>query len=116
MRILLDECVDWRLLRDLAQHDVKSARQVGLSSTDDGDLLRRAQLQFDVLITTDKNLAFQQNVGRFEIAVVVLQGRSSRLHHLRELVPQLLGTLPSLRRGGVHWISWRDNAPNPSSG
>ena len=74
MRILLDECVDWRL-RDLPQHDVKSARQAGLSSTDDGSLLQHAQADFDVLITTDKNLAFQQNVGRFEIAVVVYRGK-----------------------------------------
>jgi len=110
MRILLDECVDWRLLRDLTQHEVKSARQAGLSSTDDGDVLRMAEREFDVLITTDKNLAFQQNVGRFAIAVVVLQGRSSRLRHLRELVPQLLADLPVLTRGRVHWISWGDNA------
>jgi predicted nuclease of predicted toxin-antitoxin system len=110
MRILLDECVDWRLLRDLTQHDVMSARQGGFLSTDDGDLLRRAQQEFDVLISTDKNLAFQQNVGRFEIAVVVLQGRSSRLRHLRELIPQLLKDLPLLAGGDVHWISWRNNA------
>jgi predicted nuclease of predicted toxin-antitoxin system len=110
MRILLDECVDWRLLRYLIEHNVKSARQAGLASTDDGELLRHAQRAFEVLITTDKNLAFQQNVGRFDIAVVVLQGRSSRLHHLRELVPQLLAALPLLARGDVHWISWRDHA------
>jgi predicted nuclease of predicted toxin-antitoxin system len=109
MKILLDECVDWRLLRDLIEHDVKSARQAGLASTDDGDLLRHAQREFEVLITTDKNLAFQQNVGRFDIAVVVLQGRSSRLRHLRELVPQLLAALPQLTRGDVHWISCRDH-------
>lgn len=115
MRVLLDECVDWRLLRDLAPHDVKSARQAGLSSTDDGDLLRHAQRQFDVLITTDKNLAFQQNVGRFEIAVIVLQGRSSRLRHLRELMPQVLTALPVTVRGNVHWISWRDIG-SPTSG
>lgn len=108
MRILLDECVDWRLLRELTVHDVKSARQAELAGTDDGNLLRRAQLEFDVLITTDKNLAFQQNVGRYDIAVVVLQGRSSRLGHLRELVPQLLVKLPLLARGNVHWISWHD--------
>lgn len=90
MRILLDECVDWRLLRDLTQHEVKSARQASLASTDDGDLLRHAQLEFD--------------------AVVVLQGRTSRLHHLRELVPQLLADLPLLVRGSVHWITWRDHS------
>jgi len=89
---------------------VKSARQAGLLNMSDGDLLRHAQPEFDVLLTTDKNLAFQQNVGRFEIAVVILQGRSSRLRDLRELVPQLLEQLPLLTRGTVHWISWRPGA------
>lgn len=110
MKLLLDECVDWRLLRDLAPHDVKSARQAGLSGAADGDLLRLAQREFDVLITTDKNLAFQQNVGRFEIAVIVLQGRSSRLRDLRELLPPLLASLPLLTSGEVRWISWRESA------
>ena len=108
MRILLDECLDWRLLRDLPQHDVQSARQAGLSHIDDGALLRQAEQRFDVLITTDKNLAFQQNVGGFEIAVVVLQGRSTRLRDLRELVPRLLDRLALLTPSTVYWCSWRD--------
>jgi predicted nuclease of predicted toxin-antitoxin system len=107
MKILLDECVDWRLLRDLTWHEVKSARQAGLTSVDDGALLRQASSEFDVLVTTDKNLAFQQHIAGFAIAVVVLQARSSRLRDLRELVPRLLRDLPSLKPGIVHWISWR---------
>jgi predicted nuclease of predicted toxin-antitoxin system len=90
MRILIDECVDWRLLRDLPNHDVKTVRQMGWSETVNGALLTLAEQSFDVLVTTDKNLSFQQNVGRFKIGVVVLRARSARLRHLRELVPALV--------------------------
>lgn len=64
MRILIDECVDWRLLRDLPTHDVKTVRQMGWTETVNGALLTLAQDHFDVLVTTDKDLSFQQNVVR----------------------------------------------------
>ena len=108
MRILLDECVDWRLLRDLPSHDVKTVRQMGWSETVNGALLTLAEQKFDVLVTTDKNLSFQQNVARFTIGVVVLRARSARLRHLRELVQTLLKILPDVKSGEVHTLSWRD--------
>ena len=108
MKILIDECVDWRLLRDLPGHDVKTVRQMGWLETVNGALLRLAEQQFNVLITTDKNLSFQQNVALLNIGVVVLSARSARLRHLRELVPVLLKILPDVRRGEVHTLSWRD--------
>jgi len=108
MRILIDECVDWRLVRDLPGHDAKTVRQMGWTETVNGALLRLAEQNFDVFITTDKNLSFQQNVRRFKIGVVVLRARSARLRHLRELVPSLLRILPEVRHGEVHTLSWRD--------
>lgn len=110
MKLLIDECVDWRLLRDLSNHDVKTVRQMGWTETVNGALLTLAEENFDVFITTDKNLSFQQNVPRFRIGVVVLRARSARLHHVRELVPRLLAVLPEVRNGEVHTISWRDPA------
>ena len=111
MRILLDECVDWRLLRDLPGHDVKSVKQMGWSETVNGALLALAETAFEVLVTTDKNLSFQQNLPRFGISVVLLRARSSRLRHLRELVPKLLAALPDVKPGEVLTISWRDVQP-----
>jgi predicted nuclease of predicted toxin-antitoxin system len=108
MRVLIDECVDWRLLRDLPNYDVKTVRQMGWNETVNGALLTRAEQHFDVLVTTDKNLSFQQSVPRFKIGVVVLRARSARLRHLRELVPALLKTLPTVKAGEVHTLSWRD--------
>ena len=108
MRILIDECVDWRLLRDLPNHEVKTVRQMGWTETVNGALLGLAEQSFDVLVTTDKNLSFQQNIPRFRIGVVVLRARSARLRHLRELVPLLLKILPDVKRGEVRTLSWRD--------
>ena len=108
MKVLLDECVDWRLARDIIGHDVKAAGQMGWTTIKNGELLALAAEQFDVFVTVDRNLSFQQNVPAFEIAVIVLHARSARLRHLRELVPTLLRLLPSVRPGEVHNLSWRD--------
>ena len=62
MRVLLDECVDWRLLRDLVGHDVKTARQMGWSTVRNGELLRLCVAHFDAFVTVDRNLSFQNRV------------------------------------------------------
>ena len=75
MRVFLDECIDWRLARDLVGHEVKTARQMGWTSIENGELLALASRQSDVFLTVDRNLAFQQNVPGLTIAVVVLHPR-----------------------------------------
>ena len=108
MRILLDECVDWRLLRDLAGLDVKTVRQMGWTETKNGALLTLAATHFDVFVTVDKNLSFQQNIDALPFAVVVLSGRSSRLKDLRTLIPELRQILACLRPGEVRVIGEGD--------
>lgn len=73
MRILLDECIDRRLAKDIEGHEVRTVPQMGWAGIKNGDLLVRAQDQFDVFVTVDRNLSFQQNLPYFNIAVVVLQ-------------------------------------------
>ena len=74
--MLLDECVDRRLAADIQGHDVKTVPEAGWASLKNGDLLSRAQHEFDVLVTTDRNLPFQQDLSRFSIAVIVLRAQS----------------------------------------
>jgi uncharacterized protein DUF5615 len=62
VKILLDECVDWRLARDLVGHDVKTARQMQWTAIKNGELLALAPAEFDVFVTVDRNLSFQQNL------------------------------------------------------
>jgi predicted nuclease of predicted toxin-antitoxin system len=99
MKVLLDECIDWRLSRDLTGHDVKTARQMGWSSIKNDELLALAAAEFDVFVTVDRNLSFQQNLIALPIAVVVLQSKSNRLADLRVLVPDLLKAFGTVQRG-----------------
>jgi len=99
VRILLDECVDWRLAREFAGHEVKTARQMGWATIKNGELLALAANDFDVFITVDRNLAFQQNLAAFSIVVVVLRARTNRLGDLSALVPKLLVAIESARPG-----------------
>ena len=82
MRLLVDECVDWRLVRDLLEHETRTVRQAGWEDLDDGELLELAAREFDVFITVDKDLPNEQNLPSFEIAVIVLRGRTTRLADL----------------------------------
>ena len=105
MRVLLDECVDWRLLRDLAGHDVKTARQMGWSEVKNGKLLLLAAEHFDVFVTVDRNLSFQNKVVDLPLAVIVLCAPTYRLVALRALLPQLLPAIESASAGHVALIS-----------
>lgn len=99
MRVLLDECVDWRLARDIAGHDVKTARQMGWSTIKNGELLALASQEFDVFVTVDRNLSFQQNLVSFSVAVIVLRARTNRLADLRLLIPELLSAIETAKPG-----------------
>ena len=102
--ILLDECVDWRLARDIAGHDVKTARQMGWTAIKNGELLAQASAEFDVFVMVDRNLSFQQNLPSLGIAVVVLRARSNRLAELRQLIPKLAAALKDARAGAVTFV------------
>jgi hypothetical protein len=101
MRIFLDECIDWRLGRDLVGHEVRTARQMGWAAIGNGELLALASQAFDVFLTVDRNLAFQQNVGTLTIAVIVLHAPTNRLADLRPLVPRLLAAIDAAKPGLV---------------
>ncbi len=79
MRLLLDECVVRKLKRDLVGHDVSTVVEAGYSGLKNGALVRAAEGNFDVLITVDRNLPFQQNIGSLQIAVLVSNVRGYHL-------------------------------------
>ncbi|MBN1674341.1 MAG: DUF5615 family PIN-like protein [Kiritimatiellae bacterium] len=72
-KILLDECVDRRLVEQIAGHEARTVPDAGWASLKNGELLSLAQIEFDVFITTDRNLMFQQNLPKFDIGVIVLE-------------------------------------------
>jgi hypothetical protein len=104
VRVFLDECVDWCLARDIVGHDVKTARQMDWTTIKNGALLALASDHFDVFVTVDRNLSFQQNLNAFSIAVVVLQAKTNRLADLRPLVPGRLATIESAIPGAAQSV------------
>ena len=99
MKILLDENLDWRLRRDLAGHTVESVPLIGWAGLKNGALLLRAQESFEVMITMDAHLPYQQNLPQFKIAVIALRARSNRLADTRPLMPGVLKILTSIQPG-----------------
>ncbi len=79
--------------------------QAGWAGIKNGRLLKLAATAFDVLITVDRNLSFQQNLDGLEIAVVVLRAKSNRFEDLRPLVPKVLSALASIELGGVEVVN-----------
>jgi len=88
----------------MAGHEVKTARQMGWMTIKNGELLALAAEAFDVFVTVDRNLSFQQNLPAFTIAVVVLRAPSNRLADLQMLVPDLLAAIPAATRGAVTYV------------
>jgi predicted nuclease of predicted toxin-antitoxin system len=104
VRVFLDECIDWRLSREIVGHEVSTARQMGWMTIKNGELLRLAAEQFDVFVTVDRNLAFQQRIVDLPIDVIVLRAKSNRLTDLKPLVPGLLAAFGKVKRGRVVFV------------
>jgi predicted nuclease of predicted toxin-antitoxin system len=90
VKLLLDECVDRRLARDLIGHSVSTVPRRGWAGIKNGELLALAEDEFDVFITVDRKISTQQDLTKFEIPVLLLRARTNRLEDIRPLVPELL--------------------------
>ena len=90
MRILLDENVPRRLAAYIStDHAVVTVQARGWAGKKNGDLIRLAQDEFDVFITMDQGVEYQQNVPQFQIAVITLNTKTNRLSDVVPLVPEL---------------------------
>jgi hypothetical protein len=102
VRALLDECVPRRLLRELPGLPVSHVRDEGWAGRRNGELLRlMVAAGFDVLVTVDRNLVYQQNVAAAGVAVIVLHARGNRTQDLVPLIPPLRDALAAARPGQV---------------
>ncbi|HEY5403132.1 MAG TPA: DUF5615 family PIN-like protein [Pyrinomonadaceae bacterium] len=99
MRVLLDECVPRKLKRVLGDHEVVTVTENGWSGLKNGELLKLAQANFDVFLTMDQNLSFQQNLKRFDIGIVLMVARNNRLKTLLPLMPEVLVAIDQTKAG-----------------
>ena len=104
MKILLDECVDQRFRRDLVGHDVATVQESGWAGKKNGEILALAAKTYQVFITVDRNLYFQQNFSDFNIAVLVLVASTNRPADLKPLAKEVSSEFPLLKPGQVSLI------------
>ena len=94
MRVLLDECVPRPLVKLLPGHQVSTVQQAGWDGIGNGELLLRAEGQFDAFITADRNLRYQQQLSRRKIGIVELPTNDWSI--LKNLGPAVNDGLKSL--------------------
>ena len=104
MKVLLDECVDARFAPHVTGFDTQTVVGKGWSGISNGKLLNLAQAEFDVFVTVDKNLSFQQNLPKYSIAVILLHCKSNRVQDLLLLMEELLEAIPGAPRGEVSHV------------
>jgi predicted nuclease of predicted toxin-antitoxin system len=97
MKILLDECVPWPIHKVLADHECVTAQRRGWGGIKNGELLRRAEAEYDLFITTDQNIQYQQNLAGRRIAI--LQLSTNKLRALLAAATQLQSAVVTIRPG-----------------
>lgn len=102
MRILLDECTPRPIKRELKDYKVRTVVEMGWSGKKNGELLKLMQQNdFTILLTTDQNLRYQQNLKESGVAIVVLVAPSNRLADLLSLMSNTCDVIKSISAGEV---------------
>ena len=101
MRILFDECVPRPLRRYFTGHFVATVARMGWSGIKNGDLLALADKQFDVLLTVDRGIPFQQNLSNRNIAILLLIAKDTKIETLQPFMPEALAALKDIQLGEV---------------
>jgi hypothetical protein len=105
MKLLLDECVTNYLKPEFAGHDVSTIDEAGFKGLKNGKLLEAAAGTFEVLVTVDQSLRFQQNLENLSIAILVLRARRTAYPFLKPLIPKALEALETIQIGDVIVVS-----------
>jgi predicted nuclease of predicted toxin-antitoxin system len=108
MKILIEECAPRDLKLSLAAHghECYTVQEVGWSGKKNGELLALAERRFEVLVTLDKNLQFQQKLSGRNIAVLLIGARSNDLDDILPHIPECLSALHSIQPGQIVRVGW----------
>jgi predicted nuclease of predicted toxin-antitoxin system len=114
-RILFDENMPRKLRRDLPAYDVRTVQEEGWAGLENGSLLARAEQVFDVLLTADQRMRYQQNIARFNIAVVVIETSDTTISNLQRLLPTIRQAIAGASPGTVLIVTtaWSGGQPRP---
>jgi hypothetical protein len=105
MRVLFDQGTPAPLRRALAPHEVSTAFELGWSNLENGDLLRAAEGRFEVLVTTDQNLRYQQNLTGRQLAILVLP--TTNWLEIQRHQDEVAAAVDSLPPGEYRELRWK---------
>ena len=97
MKIIIDECVPHIVKRRLPQREIKTVQEMGWAGVKNGKLLKLVEAEFDVFITSDKNLRYQQNLQNRKMAILLLP--SNQIPIIINLLPQIDEELEKMKSG-----------------
>jgi hypothetical protein len=105
MKILLDECVTKKLKPHLNEYEIFTVTEMGWSGLKNGKLMTACvENAFDILLTIDKNLAFQQNLEKYYVTIVVLNTLTSKIEDIIPLIPAFKKQVSNVEKGKVYLI------------
>ncbi len=105
MKILLDECVTKKAKALLAEFDVHTVSEMGFDGLKNGKLLAQAvDSGFDILLTIDKNIDYQQNISKIKITIVILDVLKSSIKFIEELIPEFKSRIGTFEKGKAYRI------------
>lgn len=103
MKILIDECLPKNIAREFQGRFVKTVREMGWNSMANGELMNAAiKNEFEVFVTIDNNLQYQQNLKKYNLIVVVLVALKNELELLKPIIPKVLENLNKLEKGRAY--------------
>lgn len=104
MKVLLDECLPRKLKLEIEADFVQTVPEAGWAGKQNGELLRLAQTDFDVLLTNDQNMEHQQNLDKFDLAFIVLVAPTNDIDDLRPFMSLVNETLKTIETGEIKYI------------
>ena len=111
MKILLDECVTKRLKPHLAEFEVLTVSEIKWNGIKNGRLMTLCvDNQFDILLTIDKNMMFQQNLGKYKLTIAVLNSSTSKIEELVQFVPSFKAQVEKFEKHKAYIID-KQNEP-----
>ena len=104
MKVLLDECLPKKLKREVEADFAQTVPEAGWAGKKNGELLRLAEANFDVLLTNDQNLEHQLNLKNFNLAILVLVAPTNDVEDLKPLMPDANQALKTIRAGEIKYV------------
>src|SRR5512145_776274 len=104
-RVLLDESLPRQLAPLLVGHEAQTVPEAGWAGLSNGELLRRAATRFDVLVTGDRSIQYQQNLANLKIGLIIVVTPNNRVETICSLAPQIVKAIDAARPGTARVVT-----------